>query len=388
MSARRGLIRLGAIVAIVSPLALVAEAAVGWPIDPAVALYSVVAPVFAAVGWLVAERRPANNIGSLMVLFSFVAAAAITGDAYARAPGAQPGADLVGTLATLSDAPLLALLALILIRFPEGALPSLAWRWVDPLMIGITIAAFGGVVLSDDPLFLYPQYTSPLGIPGFPAPEFTYLGYMGMVVMLVAAVLSLIVRWRRGGPVERGQVKWIAAAAVVAAAVEIANVATFDPANPNSGFGLASAIGIALVPVAMGIAILRYRLYEIDRIISRTVAYAVVTGILAVVFVSVILLLQNALATYTQGQTVAVAASTLVVFALFQPLLRRVRHGVDRRFDRARYDAERTAAAFSHRLRNELDMAAVTADLHATVADAIAPTSLSIWLRGRSKGGA
>ena len=135
------------------------------------------------------------------------------------------------------------------------------------------------------------------------------------------------------------------------------------------------------IPIAISVAVLRYRLLEIDRIVSRTIAYTLVTGILAMVFAAAILLLQGLLATFTQGQTVAVAASTLAVFALFQPVRRRVQRVVDRRFDRGRYDAERTALAFSERLRHEVDMEAVTLDLAQTTRQTVAPTSLAIWLR-------
>ena len=128
-------------------------------------------------------------------------------------------------------------------------------------------------------------------------------------------------------------------------------------------------------------AILRYRLYEIDRLIARTVSWAVVTGVLVAVFAGAIVALQAVLVDVTQGQTVAVAASTLVAFALFQPLRRRVQSAVDRRFDRARYDARADGHGFSERLRDEVDLAGLSGDLDATIRDAIAPRSIGIWLR-------
>lgn len=131
----------------------------------------------------------------------------------------------------------------------------------------------------------------------------------------------------------------------------------------------------------MGVAILRYRLYEIDRLISRTIGWAIVTGLLVAVFAGAVVGLQALLAGFTQGQTLAVAASTLVAFALFQPVRRQVQRAVDRRFDRARYDAERTAGAFADRLRDETDIETVTADLTATTRAALAPAGLGIWIR-------
>jgi DNA integrity scanning protein DisA with diadenylate cyclase activity len=159
-----------------------------------------------------------------------------------------------------------------------------------------------------------------------------------------------------------------------------------DRATSPTIFDVLGPFSLSLPPIAVGVAILRYRLYEIDRIISRTISYALVTGLLAATFAILIVGLQAVLTPFTGGQTVAVAASTLAVFALFQPVLRRVRRAVDRRFDRARYDGERTAAAFSERLRDQVDMETVTTDLRATVAGAIAPTDLGVWIRPRGTG--
>jgi hypothetical protein len=377
----RLVIRVAAIVSITFPFLLVAEAAIGWRVDPATAIYSIVVITFAVVGWLVSERQPANVVGPLMVTFALLFALVLPADVYVRAPGEPPGAAVIGTLASASDAPLLALLALIMLRFPNGSLPSPAWRWATPVFVAVVITAFVGVSLDGAPLPLYRAYTSPAGIPGFPGLAFLYLGYVLMLVLLVGAVVSLVVRWRQGRATEREQVKWIAAAAVVALVGEVANVVTFNPDNPNSVIGIASAVGFALVPVAMGIAILRYRLYEIDRIISRTLSYAVVTAILGAVFVGVILLFQTVLSGITGYGGIPVAISTLAVVALFQPVLRRVRRAVDRRFDRARYDGERTAGEFAERLRWETDMERVSGDLRTTVASAVAPANLAIWLR-------
>ena len=200
------------------------------------------------------------------------------------------------------------------------------------------------------------------------------------LITFVAAIVAVWQRFRGGSSIERQQVKWLVAVVVVGAVVFPASFVIKDPVVSN----ILSIIGIVAffgLPAVIGMAILRYRLYEIDRIISRTVGYGIVTALLGAVFVASILLLQAALQRFTQGQTVAVAASTLVVFALFQPVRRRVQTAVDRRFDRARYDAERTAEAFAGRLRAETDMSAVTSDLAATTKATVAPRSLSIWLR-------
>ena len=145
-----------------------------------------------------------------------------------------------------------------------------------------------------------------------------------------------------------------------------------------------AALGLLLIPVSIGIAVTRYRLYEIDRLISRTIGWALVTGVLVTVFIGGLLALQALLADVTQGQTLAVAASTLVAFALFQPVRQRIQRTVDHRFDRARYDADRITTAFAERLRDEVDLATVTADFDGTVDGAISPSSIRIWLRAEA----
>jgi hypothetical protein len=159
----------------------------------------------------------------------------------------------------------------------------------------------------------------------------------------------------------------------------------FGPGTFNDIADLAIGFAFAFFPIAIGIAILRYRLFEIDRLVSRTIAYVVITAVLVAAYASVILLLQGPLGTVTGGDTIPVAISTLVVAALFQPLRRRVQSIVDRRFDRARFDAERTSSAFSERLRKDVDIESVTSDLRATVRSAIAPSTVGLWLRGSDR---
>jgi hypothetical protein len=148
---------------------------------------------------------------------------------------------------------------------------------------------------------------------------------------------------------------------------------------------LPAMVALTLPPIAIGIAVLRYRLYEIDRIVSRTIGWAVVTGSLIAVFAGAVLGLQALLSNVTQGQTLAVAASTLVAFALVQPLRRRVQAAVNRRFDRARVDADRTASAFADRLRDQTDLDGVEADIAGTIESALRPSSTGIWIRGASR---
>jgi hypothetical protein len=382
---RRWLIRIVALASIAVSIAVsVVDAARGFPSEGFYLLYGAVAIVFVAVGWLIAERAPSNNVGALLVAFGSLFAWYLPIDLYLHLPGDLPGGDVAALYVSVLDAPMFILIAMTLILFPDGRLPSPRWRWaISAGILGIGCAVIG-YVLDASPFPLYPDHASPVGIAGFSGLGLVYLAYVLMITTLILAAVALIVRWRRGNPVERAQIKWVVAATVIMLVAELVNIATFQPDEPNALTTTLANFGISLVPIAMGVAILRYRLYEIDRIISRSISYAAVTGILALVFGSVILLLQAALSPFIQGQTVAVAASTLAAFALFQPLRRRVQRVVDRRFDRARYDAELTAGAFSVRLRHETDMTRVTMDLASTANATLAPASLAIWLRSRA----
>jgi hypothetical protein len=381
---RRWLIRIVSMssiaVAIVVPIV---DAARGWPSGGIYILYGAISSVFVVVGWLIAERKPSNAVGPLLLAFGALFAWFLPADLYLHLPGRAPAAEYAALWVSILDAPMFILVALLLIVFPDGRLPSPRWRWA------LVAGAFGigsaviGYAFDADPFPLFPDHASPFGVAGFPGDVLIYAAYVAMLVMLVGAATALMLRWRQGGVVERAQIKWVVAATLVMLIAEIANVATFRADQPNAIANMLASLAIALVPISVGIAILRYRLYEIDRIISRTIAYAVVTGILLSVFAAGILLLQGALSAFIQGQTVAVTASTLAVFALFQPLRRRVQTMVDHRFDRARYDAERTAMAFSARLRSETDMQTVTTDLARTTSATVAPASLAIWLRHR-----
>jgi hypothetical protein len=203
------------------------------------------------------------------------------------------------------------------------------------------------------------------------------------LIIFVALGFSMVTRYRKADRIERLQMKWfVLALGISASALGVATWESVFMNGPVSGNSLAIYVFTgAVVPVAIGIAILRYRLFDIDRLVSRTIAYGIVTATLAVVFGSIIVVLSTALSTYAQGQTIAVAASTLAAFAIFQPLLRGVRRNVDRRFDRARYDAEQTVARFSDRLRDDIDLGGLSSDLDATIRDAISPRSVAIWLR-------
>jgi hypothetical protein len=210
---------------------------------------------------------------------------------------------------------------------------------------------------------------------------------LATVLAVPCALASVVIRFRRGDAVERTQLKWLLTATAMAGIALLVSALTtavgaIALAIPAYSIGL---FAFSALPVAIGIAVLRYRLYEIDRIISRTIGWAIVTGLLVSVFAAGVVALQMAFADLTQGNTIAVAVSTLAAAALFQPLRRRVQHAVDRRFDRARYDTHRTVNAFAERLRDEVALDAVEADLRGTITGSVKPSSYALWLRAASQ---
>jgi hypothetical protein len=224
---------------------------------------------------------------------------------------------------------------------------------------------------------------NPLVVSGLPGSDAFWA--MGDVISAAALPLSLllalaavIVRVRRAGEVERAQLKWFVAAYLAAGALI---AVSFVDGSTQTPIDLLAPWSLSLPAIGVGIAILRYRLFEIDRLISRTVSWAVVSSVLVITFAVAVVALQAILARFIQGQTLAVAGSTLVAFALLQPLRRHVQSVVDRRFDRSRYDARRTVDGFAAGLRNEFDLERVGGRLGAVVGLALAPTSVVVWLR-------
>ena len=313
-------------------------------------------------------------------------ALAVSGEDYVRVSVTYFGGALPLTVATawlesLAFGPAIILLAgVVPLYFPDGRLPSRRWRWV------VWIAALGIVVgilqqaVAAGPL-ANTGIDNPIGIPGFRDLDglLALVNVLLGVVVLPLAVASSVLKYRRGSSTVREQLKWFSAVALLTVAGFGAGAVPI-PAISNWG-GFFGIVGLLLLPIAIGIAILRYRLYEIDRIISRTVSYAVVTGILAFVFVGTILVSQTVLASFFRGSSVAVAASTLVVATVFQPLRRRVQSIVDRRFNRSRYDAERTVAAFAAHLRDGVALAPLEADIRGVVSLTLAPTTVGLWIR-------
>jgi hypothetical protein len=345
-----------------------------------------------AVGAFLAVRVPANKVGWLLLVSAVVLGMEFLGAGYVGgsvtyAGGSWPGTAVAAWLySNLLGVPVLTMAIGIPLIFPDGHLPSPRWRWLVVLLVVSIVQALAQAFRPG--LIPDTNVENPFGIAALVplldainAPVFGFLA----VPLFVGPIASVVIRFRRGTPAERAQLKWLIAAttaAVVAWTVVAVGEATGSTILRTAGWygGLLAFVGL---PLAIGIAVLRYRLYEIDRIISRTIGWAVVTGLL----VAGVVALQAALIGITQGETLAVAASTLVAAALFQPLRRRVQRVVDRRFDRARYDAQRTVEAFAVRLRDEVALDAVVADLQRTVADSIRPVTFALWLRPAPGGG-
>ncbi len=354
----------------------------------AITLPSVVAALIAVtVGAVLAGRRPRHPVGWLLLVLGLAVTASGVVDGYARygllaRPGSLPAARW---LAVFSPATLylgFVCVGLVLLLTPSGSLPSLRWRWwarlvaAGPVVFLLALAVGPGLVIAPyDPVI--DQVTSPAlaGAVGVAIAVAVAIAVGGLAV----GVWSLVVRFRRARGVEREQLRWVAfAAALTVPPAAIILIGVVVNATGAVLVVLAAGVCMALLPLAIGAAILRYRLYDLDRIISRTLAYGLLTILLGGAYAGVALGLGQLLG---RDSSLAVAGATLAVAALFQPARRRIQAAVDRRFNRRRHDAARTIAAFSSRLRQQVDLDSLTAELLAVVDQTMQPTSVSLWLR-------
>jgi hypothetical protein len=341
----------------------------------------VIAPT---VGAVLAGRRPGHPVGWLLLALGLSVSASGFADGYARygvaaRPGAVPGARWVAIYSPTTTILSLVCVGFVLLLTPSGSLPSPRWRW------WAWVLAAGAV------LFLAAATFGPLLIPPYESVDKPLAFASLRSVMVVATVMafgitvgglpvgaaSLVVRFRRARGVERLQLRWLALAAAVTgllAAVVLVGFAVGATAVPL----LAAGICLAILPLATAAAIMRYRLYDLDRIISRTLAYGLLTVLLGGVYAGVVLGLGQLLG---QGRSLVVATATLALAAAFQPARRRIQRAVDRRFNRRRYDAAATIQAFAGRLRQQVDLDALQAELLAVVDQTMQPTRTSLWLR-------
>jgi hypothetical protein len=346
----------------------------------------VLALPFISVGPLLVARRPENAIGWLFCGVAITwAFSGLTVSYGAYALYGDPGLPAARLALWASNAVFVVPLFLgplyLFLLFPDGRLLSPRWRVVSWALAALSTIGLLGGALRPGPLEGPVNVRTPVAISG-PVGDFLpsldpYLT-AGVAVLFVLSATSLILRLRRSSGLERLQIKWVVYLAAVAMACFVIVFAVEPIAQYVFPIGM---VAVGCMPLAAGLAILRYRLYEIDRVINRTLVYATLTAILVGAYLASVLLLQLALDPITSGSSLAVAVSTLAVAALFRPARGRVQAAVDRRFYRRRYDAAHTLEAFSARLREQVDLEALGGELRAVVTETMQPAHVSLWLR-------
>jgi hypothetical protein len=351
---------------------------------------AVLAAANALVGALLAARRPEHPIGWLLLASGLLVSLAQFAGQYAyytlvTRPGSLPwGQTLLWLAGWPSDAGFV-LVVFLLLLFPTGRLLSPRWRPVARLATVVYLAHILGRAFAPGPLDpqLFGRLANPLGIQAFaglaPVAQAVVTG-LGLITA-VAAVASLLVRLRRAQGVERLQLKWFCyAAALFPVAVVVA--LAFPALGSSRVDGLIVSLALAALPVAIGVAVLRYRLYEVDRLINRTLVYGLLTVTLGLSYAVVVLVLGQLFGEAGgKPPSWAVAGATLTAAAVVQPARVRIQQLVDRRFNRRKYDAAKTVEAFSARLRDQVDLDTLSAELLAVVDQTVEPTKVSLWLR-------
>src|SRR5829696_5421593 len=348
---------------------------------------------FPIVGALIASRHPTNPVGWICLVVGLFWTFIFLGDSI---PGTGPYPVTTDALTQATWIPPIGLLGIYLILlFPDGKLPSRRWRPLAWLSGVVMVLASLGITFAPGPLEGHPGVRNPIGLEALGHPWVATAVFIVLLLLplcMLASALSLVLRYRRSGGEERVQIKWIAfAASVVGLLYLIAMVSSLTYSGPWGAAGTPLWLGLlqqaalasfSAVPIAVGFAVLKYRLYEIDLLINRTLVYGSLTATLVALYFVGIVVLQRVFVLLTgQQSTLAVVASTLAIAALFVPLRRRVRGFVDRRFYRRKYDARKTLEAFSAKLREETDLKALNNDLVSVVRETMQPAHVSLWLR-------
>jgi hypothetical protein len=365
------------------------------PVAVSAALFNATTVLQSLVGAIIEWRRPGHAIGRLLMLSGPLYALLAAG--WLAASSLEPFVDpqvyrVVNWGGALLSYPGVALIVgWVPLLFPTGTLPGPRWR--VPVGVLVVLSGIGIAAWAVRPSWTMNGFVmvSPIGIDGWPVflQPFVDAIPLELIALIALAVAALIVRYRRGDRIERLQIRWFGAAVAVCG-IGLGGVLVEMAVRTSDGplvSALVAYAGILAMPVAIGIAVTRYRLFEIDRIISRTIGWAVVTGVIVAVFAGTVVGLQAVLVGVTQSQSVPVAVSTLVAAALFQPVRRRVQSAVDRRFNRAQYDAQRTATEFAERLRDQVDLPSLSGDFARVVDTALHPRTVAVWIRRSSGGG-
>ena len=355
--------------------------------------FAVMIMAFAALGAVIASRRPRNPIGWILCVAPV--ALAFTGVArglYVHSYFADPGSldvpDALVWAANWAWVPgFMPLPTLLLLLFPDGQPVSRRWRpvaWAALLAMSMLVV---GYALAPGPLEDYPRVENPLGVEGGITELFDLfleLGFPLFALSMVASMASMAVRFRRSRGEQRQQLKWVAAAAALVVAAWLVNAVL------DQGFGINSAfvlpIALLTLPGAAAVAVLRYRLYDLELVVNRTLVYGVLSATLVGSYLGLVFLFQAVLSPLTQQSDLAIAGSTLAVAALFRPARRRIQELVDRRFYRRKYDATRTIEAFSARLRDEVELDLLSTGLRDVARETMQPAHVSVWLRPQAWG--
>jgi hypothetical protein len=350
---------------------------------------SIVIPIgFSIIGAIIASRLPANPLGWLFCAAASVSAVAHLSGEYAiyalmAQPDTLPAGKALAWLTSWVWILFIGCIALSLLLFPDGRLPGRRWAWLAWLTVLLTAVGAVWQAFSPGVIDSLGTIRNPLGYESLPrANEPVQIMVFALLFVVVAS--SLTVRMRRARGIERQQIKWPAYTAVMAAT---GSVLTYNIAEPIGApwlewisFVIVMA-ALVCFPISVGIAIVRYRLYDIDVLINRTLVYGSLTATLVALYFGVIVVLQGIFVALTgQQSTLAVVASTLLIAALFTPLRRRIQGFIDRRFYRSKYDAAKTLEAFSARLRNETDLDTLSDDLVGVVRETMQPAHVSLWL--------
>jgi hypothetical protein len=348
---------------------------------------------FSTVGALVGSRRERNPIGWLFCAEGLALSIAGTSESYAaqalEAPGSVPPGDVAAWVSNWSGGALLiAPIVFVFLLFPDGRLSSTRWRliaWLAAVVLGVSVlsSAFG-----PGPLNNLESVANPFGIETFgPISEFLFQSsFFLLLVTLIASAFCMVSRLRRARGKERQQLKWLASSAALLGVAFIAGPITWAiPSVPEVLWPLMFLVALGSLPISAGIAILRHRLYDIDLIINRTLVYGALTVLLGLVYFIGVVGVGSVVRQVTgeQSNDLVIAASTLAVGAFFRPARARIQSLIDRRFYRLKYDATKTLEAFSGRLRDQVSLDALTADLLAIISDTMQPTHASLWLKER-----
>ena len=347
---------------------------------------------FSTVGAVIASRRTENPMGWLFCATGLVFAVVHFCAQYAiytllTKPGSLPAGEAAAWIGSWLWVPQLGLVGFVVLLFPDGSLPSRRWRWFAALSVLLLLMGAVTAAFSPAPVIGLGPIYNPLAVESLSNSAYK-LVEPGVNTLNVVAMVSLFIRLRRARGVERQQIKWFA----YAVGVTISGGILAYPISEAIGsvwlgwLGfIPFIVGVLGIPISMGIAILRYRLYEIDLLINRTLVYGILTAVLALIYFGSVTLLQYVFSLLTgQGNTLAIVASTLGIAALFNPLRRRIQGFIDQRFYRRKYDAAKTLEGFGARLRDETDLETISEDLVGVVRGTMQPSHVTVWLRSEA----